>query len=100
VSRQYPGRPTLDLKDPLSKFFKRFPRWAESITVENLLHHTSRLPDYTRIYEASRPTRRDMYAKAQTKPDHWYPGMPVRNPKGKELSNKEVLEWLHSAELY
>src|SRR5262249_12976225 len=40
----------IDLNDHLSKFFKRFPRYADSITVEDLLHHTSALPSYTDIY--------------------------------------------------
>src|SRR6185503_17855652 len=34
----------IDLNDHLSKYFKRFPRYADSITIEDLLHHTSALP--------------------------------------------------------
>jgi CubicO group peptidase (beta-lactamase class C family) len=82
----------LDINDPLSKFFKDLPRWADSITVEDLLHHTSALPEYMAIYEKLRPRAKGFYNKALKKPDHWYPTMP--NRRKKELSNKNVLEWL------
>lgn len=82
----------LDINDPLSKFFKDLPRWANAITVEDLLHHTSSLPEYFVIYEKLRPRAKGFYNKALKKPDHWYPTMP--NRKKKELSNKNVLEWL------
>ncbi len=39
----------LSLNDHLSKFFKGFPRYADSITVEDLIHHTSGLPEATSI---------------------------------------------------
>jgi CubicO group peptidase (beta-lactamase class C family) len=35
------NRNRLDLNDHLSKFFKEFPRYADDITVEHLIHHTS-----------------------------------------------------------
>jgi CubicO group peptidase (beta-lactamase class C family) len=82
----------LDLNDRLSKFFKELPRWADAITVEDLLHHTSALPEYVKIYEELRPREKGWYDKALKKPDHWYPTMP--NRKRKEISNKHVLEWL------
>ena len=82
----------LDINDPLSKFFPDLPRWAKAITVEDLLHHTSSLPEYFAIYEKLRPRAKGFYNKALKKPDHWYPTMP--NRKKKELSNKNVLEWL------
>ena len=82
----------LDINDRLSKFFKEFPRWADSITVEDLLHHTSALPEYVEIYEKLRPAEKGWYNKALKKPDDWYPRMP--NRKRKEITNKEVLEWL------
>lgn len=84
----------LDLKDPLSKFFPELPRWAEAITVEDLLHHTSALPEYVAIYEKLRPRAKGWYDKALKKPDHWYPTMP--NRKKNELTNKDVLYWLGS----
>jgi len=82
----------LDINDPLSKFFTEFPRWADAITVEDLLHHTSALPEYIDIYEELRPREKGWYNKALERPDHWYPTMP--NRKRKEISNKNVLEWL------
>jgi CubicO group peptidase (beta-lactamase class C family) len=65
----------LDLNDPLSKFFKEFPRYADSITVEDLIHHTSGLPDYTKLHVASRRAAEDWYEKALAKPNDWYPKM-------------------------
>src|SRR6267142_5808636 len=82
----------LDIKDPLSKFFDELPRWADAITVEDLLHHTSSLPEYVDIYEKLRPGRKGWYDKALKKPDDWYPTM--MNRRTKEISNKDVLEWL------
>ena len=85
-------RNELDLNDRLSKFFKDLPSWAEAITVEDLLHHTSALPEYVKIYEELRPREKGWYDKALKKADDWYPTMP--NRKKKEISNKNVLQWL------
>jgi CubicO group peptidase (beta-lactamase class C family) len=82
----------LNLNDPLSKFFKEFPRWADAITVEDLLHHTSELPDYSAIYEKLKPKEKGFYGKALRKTDHWYPVMP--NRRRREITNKDVLQWL------
>jgi len=81
----------LDLNDPLSKFFKGFPRYADDITVEDLIHHTSGLPDYSEIYVASRRAEKDWYDLALAKPDGWYPKMPTGK---KEITNKDVLKWI------
>jgi CubicO group peptidase (beta-lactamase class C family) len=91
------ARKKLNLNDHLSKFFKGFPRYADSITIEDLIHHTSALPDYTEIYIASRLAAEDWYDQAMAKPDHWYPRMP--NRKRKELTNKDVLEWIATQKL-
>lgn len=87
----------LTLNDHLSKFFKEFPRYADSITVEDLIHHTSALPDYLAIYGAARLDDEDWYEQALARPDHWYPRMP--NRKRRELSNKDVLEWIAAQKL-
>jgi len=87
----------LNLNDRLSKFFKGFPRYADAITVEDLLHHTSALPEYTDIYVASRLAAEDWYDQALAKPDHWYPRMPSR--KRREITNKDVLEWIATQKL-
>jgi CubicO group peptidase (beta-lactamase class C family) len=87
----------LALNDHLSKFFKGFPRYADSITVEDLLHHTSALPDYTKIYIASRLAAEDWYDQALAKPDHWYPRMPSK--RRKEITNKDVVEWIATQKL-
>jgi len=87
----------LALNDPLSKFFKGFPRYADAITVEDLLHHTSALPDYTKLHVASRQAEEDWYDKALAKPDNWYPKM--LNKKRKEITNKDVLRWIASQKL-
>ena len=87
----------LDLNDHLSKFFKGFPRYADSITVEDLIHHTSALPDYMDIYVAARFAAEDWYDQALAKPDHWYPRMPAR--KRRELTNRDVLQWIATQRL-
>jgi CubicO group peptidase (beta-lactamase class C family) len=85
------NRGRLDLNDPLSKFFKGFPRYADDITVEDLIHHTSALPDYLEIYVQSRRAEKDWYDGAMARPDEWYPHMPVGK---KEITNKDVLKWI------
>jgi len=36
----------LSLNDPLSKYFPSFPSWAQAITIQHLLTHTSGITDY------------------------------------------------------
>lgn len=85
------NRGRLDLNDPLSKFFKGFPRYADDITVEDLIHHTSALPDYGEIYVASRRAEKNWYDVAMAKPDEWYPQMPTGK---REITNRDVLKWI------
>lgn len=82
----------LSLKDPLSKFFNGFPRYADTITVEDLIHHTAGLPEYTDLYVASRRGEKDWYHRAMRKPDSWYPRMKTRRKK--EVTNRDVLDWI------
>ncbi len=81
----------LSLQDHLSKFFKGFPRYADSITVEDLIHHTSGLPIYNDIYVESRRAEKDWYEKAMATGNDWYPQMPTGK---KEITNKDVLKWI------
>src|SRR4030095_2104238 len=81
----------LYLTDHLSKFFKGFPRYADAITVEDLIHHTSALPDYLAIYVESRRAEKDWYEKAMATGNDWYPKMSTGK---KEISNKDVLKWI------
>lgn len=85
------NRGRLDISDPLSKFFKGFPRYADQITIEDLIHHTSSLPDYWDIYVESRRAEKDWYDLALAKPDEWYPKMPTGK---KEITNKDLLKWI------
>jgi len=85
------NRKKLDLNDHLSKFFNGFPRYADDITVEDLIHHTAGLPDYLALYVASRRAEKDWYHMALSKPDEWYPRMPTGK---KDFTNKDVLKWI------
>ena len=85
------NRKRLDIKDPLSKFFKGFPRYADDITIEDLIHHTSALPEYVDIYVASRRAEKDWYDVALARPNEWYPKMPTGKT---EITNKDVLKWI------
>jgi len=87
----------LSLTDHLSKFFKGFPRYADSITVEDLIHHTSGLPIYNDIYVASRRAAEDWYKVAMARSDDWYPKMLSR--RRKEITNKDVLRWIATQKL-
>ncbi len=105
LSKQFTAIAILDLlnkkkvalNDPLSKFFKEFPRYADTITVQDLLHHTAGLSDYTKLHVASRQAEEDWYEKALAKPDNWYPRM--LNKKRKEITNKDVVQWIASQKL-
>jgi CubicO group peptidase (beta-lactamase class C family) len=51
----------LRLDDPVSAYLDGLPDWAEDITVDNLVHHTSGLPDYVDLLlegDSSRTIRR------------------------------------------
>jgi len=85
------NRGKLDLNDPLSKFFQGFPRYADDITVEDLIHHTSSLPDYLEIYVQSRRAEKDWYDGAMARPDEWYPQMSTGR---KKITNKDVMKWI------
>lgn len=89
----------LSLTDPISKFFPLhyFPRYADNITVEDLLNHTSALPEYTDLYVAQRFAEDDWYTEVMRTPDDWYPRMSRRG--GKEFTNEEVIEWIASQKL-
>lgn len=87
----------LKLTDTLAKFFPNFPRYADDITIDDLLHHTSALPAYEEIYVASRLDTSDWHERAMAKANHWYPKMSQRR-KG-EITNNDVLEWVASQKL-
>ena len=87
----------LKLNDSISKFFRGFPLYADSITLEQLIHHTSGLPDYIDLHIASRLVAEDWYQVAMTKPDDWYPQMA--NRRAREITNRDVLRWIASQKL-
>jgi CubicO group peptidase (beta-lactamase class C family) len=43
----------LSLSDPVRKYIPALPTWAESITVDHLIHHTSGIRDYITLWEIS-----------------------------------------------
>jgi CubicO group peptidase (beta-lactamase class C family) len=88
----------LDLKARLSYFFPDFPRYADEVTVEELIHHVSAIPEYIDIYGASRDVDKNWYESALTNPDDWYPQMAKRRGAD-ELTNKDVLGWIGSQKL-
>mgnify|MGYP003295939154 CR=1 FL=1 len=85
------------LTDPISKFFKKFTNYPDAITVEQLIHHTSALPDYFSMPASAKEAQQDLYKKAMARPDDWYPKMLSRRKK--EVTNKDVLRWIASQEL-
>jgi CubicO group peptidase (beta-lactamase class C family) len=87
----------IDKKEFISTFFAEFPRYADSMTVEQLIHHTSALPDYIRIHVASRGAEPDWYEVAMGKSDDWYPQMAKKMPT--EITNKDVVRWIASQAL-
>jgi CubicO group peptidase (beta-lactamase class C family) len=43
----------LSLSDPVRKYFPELPAWAEPITVDHLIHHTSGIRDYLTLWDMS-----------------------------------------------
>ena len=86
-----------ELQLPLSDFFAGFPRYADEITVRDLIHHLSGLPDYMALHGASRRVRPDWYEAALRKADGWYPQMEAR--RAREYTNKDVVRWIASQKL-
>jgi CubicO group peptidase (beta-lactamase class C family) len=86
----------IKLEELLSNYFKRFPPYADEITIEDLLHHTSGLPDYFDLYVAKRLADRDWYTNANEVPDDWYPEMQAGK---KDYTNKDVVRWIASQPL-
>lgn len=87
----------ISLEDKLSKFFSGFPRYADSITVQDLIHHTSGLPDYIDLHVASREADENWYRLAMSEADDWYPRMQKR--KKKEKTNTDVVNWIGSQKI-
>jgi CubicO group peptidase (beta-lactamase class C family) len=61
------GKLTLD--DPLSKYMPEFPKWAATVTVTQLIHQTSGIPEYeglleSRGYQVSDRTTQDQALQA------------------------------------
>lgn len=44
----------LQLSDPVSKYLRGLPGWAQRVTVDQLIHHTSGIPDYVDLLLAKR----------------------------------------------
>ena len=86
-----------ELQMPLSDFFHGFPRYADDISVRDLIHHLSGLPDYMALHGASRSVRPDWYEAALRKADGWYPQMEPR--RRREFTNKDVVRWIASQKL-
>jgi CubicO group peptidase (beta-lactamase class C family) len=80
-----------ELDDPISKFFRGFPRYADKITIKHLIHHTSALPDYIDLQVAARRAAENWYDRVMRRRDDWYPQMP-RRKKAKEVTNRDVLK--------
>lgn len=98
VSKQFTAFAALWLLDkaelelPISYFFSSFPRYAENISVWDLIHHLSGLPDYMDLHGASRRVPEKWYDEALRRPDLWYPEMQHR--RRREITNKDVVRWI------
>ncbi|MGY1731155.1 serine hydrolase domain-containing protein [Geodermatophilus sp. SYSU D01045] len=43
----------LSLEDPVSRWLPGLPAWADTVTLDQLVHHTSGIPDYLADFEAA-----------------------------------------------
>lgn len=65
------GAGKLTLGDPLSRHMAELPPWAATVTLTQLMHHTSGIPDYVGLlkaqgYQYSDPTTQDQALQALT----------------------------------
>lgn len=74
-----------------------FPRYADVVTVDELIHHTSALPEYFDIFAASREVNDKWYDNAMITSDDWYPQMAKRAKP--ELTNKDMVRLIASQRL-
>ena len=86
-----------ELNSPISNFFSGFPRYADDVLVRDLIHHLSAVPDYIKLYGASRRVPPDWYERAMERADSWYPQMESR--RRRELTNRDVVRWIASQKL-
>ncbi|HMH80061.1 MAG TPA: serine hydrolase domain-containing protein [Candidatus Acidoferrum sp.] len=52
----------LDYDQPLTEIFSEFPAYGKTITVRNLLNHTSGLPDYEDLMDAAEKSKRQIWS--------------------------------------
>ncbi|MGO9510124.1 MAG: serine hydrolase domain-containing protein [Mycobacterium sp.] len=83
VSKQFTATATLllveagklALADPLSRYVPDLPAWAAQVTIVELMHHTSGIPDYTGLLQeqgyqySDRTTQADALAALAAAPD-------------------------------
>ena len=80
------------LETKISKYLRGFPRYADTITIKQLIHHTAALPDYIDLHVAARDAEEDWYARVLRRPDKtWYPQMSRRH-KARVVTNRDILE--------
>ena len=83
----------LDLDQSLSSFYPDFPEYAKTITIKNLLHHTSGLRDYAQITYLSGLRPNDYYNDADIMT--WIKSQKVLNfPTGEEYLYCSSGYWL------
>jgi CubicO group peptidase (beta-lactamase class C family) len=66
-------RDKLSYNDSLSKFFPQFPRYARTITVRDLLHHTSGLAEYEDLWRELGMIDDDWPRSTKSKPSPFEP---------------------------
>ena len=66
-------RGKLDFDDPLAKFFPRFPSDMRRITIRQLLHHLSGLPDHETLFLKRKKISCNWPRSAKTPPDPYEP---------------------------
>lgn len=74
VSKQFTAAAVLELvldgsvslDDPLDRYFPDFPAWAKEMTLFDLMHHQSGIPDYEKIFVQSGIQYADTTTQAQT----------------------------------
>ena len=86
-------RGTLDLNQSLRSFFPGFPAYAETISIKNLLYHTSGLRDYAQITYLSGLRPNDYYDDADVM--KWIKGQKELNyPTGEKYLYCNSGYWL------
>lgn len=81
----------LRLRDPLSRHLDGFPPWSSTVTLEQLMHHTSGVPDYLKLLDSQGHPESELTTRQQALATLRTAKLSFQPDKGWEYSNSNYL---------